>query len=70
MDGCCDGWFVREDDVLGCLGVGGKEAPVDVGAIADVGVVVLGCGVLEDLLDEGLGLGVLRLFEEEFDNSC
>ena len=49
-----DGGFVRVDDVLGCLGVGRKEAPVDVGSIPDVRVVVFGGGGLEDLLDESL----------------
>ena len=68
--GCGDGGFVREDNVLCDLGVGGKETPVDVGAIADIGVVVLSGGVLEDFLDECLGLGVLRLFEEELDDCC
>ena len=70
MDGCRDGGFVGEDNVLSYLRIRRKETPVDVGAIADIRVVILSCGILEDLLDECLGLGVLRLFEEEFDNCC
>ena len=53
---------------MGGLRVGGEEAPVYVGAVADVWVVVLGGGVLEDFLDESLGCGVLGFFEEEFDD--
>lgn len=68
MDRGGDGGFVGEDHVLGDLGVGGEEAPVDVGSISDVGVVVFGGGGLEDLLDESLRLGELGLFEEEFDD--
>lgn len=54
-----------EDDVLGDLRVGGEEAPVDVGAVADVGIVVLGGRGLQDLLHEALR--VVGLFEEELD---
>ena len=68
MDRGGDGGFVGEDHVLGDLRVGGEEAPVDVGSVPDVRVVVLGGGGLEDLLDESLGLGELGLFEEEFDD--
>ena len=68
LDGGCDGGFVGEDDRLCDLRVAGEEAPVDVGAVSDVGVVVFGCGGLEDLLDEGLGLGLVGLLEEEFDD--
>lgn len=68
LDGGGDGGFVGEDDVLRDLRVAGEEAPVDVGAVADVGVVVFGGGGLEDLLDEVLGLGLVGLFEEEFDD--
>lgn len=66
MDCGGDGGFVGEDDVLGYLGVTGQETPVDVGSVSDVGVVVFGGGGLEDLLDKGLGLGLVGLFEEEF----
>lgn len=67
-DGGGDGGLVGEDDVLRDLRVAGEEAPVDVGAVADVGVVVFGGGGLEDFLDEALGLGLVGLFEEEFDD--
>jgi hypothetical protein len=67
-DGGGDGGLVGEDDVLRDLRVAGEEAPVDVGAVADVGVVVFGGGGLEDLLDEALGLGLVGFFEEEFDD--
>ena len=62
------GGLVGEDDVLRDLRVAGEEAPVDVGAVADVWVVVFGGGGLEDLLDEALGLGLVGFFEEEFDD--
>lgn len=68
LDCRCDGRFVGEDDVLRGLGVAGEEAPVDVCAVADVGVVVFRGSGLEDSLDEGLGLRLVGLFEEEFDD--
>ena len=68
LDGSCDGGFVGEDDGLCDLRVAREEAPVDVGAVSDVGVVVFGGGGLEDFLDEGLGLGLVGLLEEEFDD--
>ena len=59
-----DGGLVGEDDGFGDRQVAGEKAPVDVGPVADVGVVVLDGGGLEDALDEGL---VLRgVFQEEF----
>ena len=66
MDRGRDGGFIGEDDVLRYLWIGGEEAPVDVGAVADIRVVVFGGGGLEDLLDEGLGLRLVGLFEEVF----
>lgn len=66
--GCGNWGLVREYHVLSNLGVGGKETPVDIGAIADVWVVILCGGVLEDLLDKCLGLIVLRFFEKELDD--
>lgn len=68
MDGRGDWGFVGEDNILGELRVAAKESPVDVRAIADIRVVVLSGGGLEDLLDELLGLGQIGLFEEEFDD--
>ena len=61
-----DGRPVGEDDGPCDLWVRGKEAPVDVGAVADVRVIAEGGGCLEDFLDETLGLG--GRFEEEFDD--
>jgi hypothetical protein len=53
---------LREDDISRGLWIGGEEAPVDVGAVADVWVVGFSGGGLEDLLDEGLGgRGVLEV---------
>ena len=51
---------------MGYLRVRGEEAPVDVGAVADVGIVIFGGGGLKDFLDEGLRLRELGAFEEEF----
>ena len=51
---------------MGDLRVAGQQAPIDVGSVPDVGVVVFGGGGLEDFLDEGLGLWLVGLFEEEF----
>lgn len=67
LDGSRDGGSGREDDALCDLGVAGQEAPVDVGSVPDVGVVVFGGGGLEDFLHEGLRLGLIGLLEEEFD---
>lgn len=61
-----DGRLVGEDDGLGDFEVAREEAPVDVGAVADVGVVVFGGGLLEDLLHEVLV--VVGLLEEELDD--
>lgn len=58
-----------EDDGAGGGGVGGKEAPVDVGAVADVGVVGLGCGEGEGALNEGLGYAWGGALEVEFYDS-
>lgn len=52
------------------LWVGGEETPIDVRTVADIWVVVLSSGVLEDLLNECLGLAVLRFLEKKFDNCC
>ena len=53
---------------MGDLGVAGEEAPVDVCSVSDVWVVIFcGCG-LEDLLDEGLSLWLVWLFEKELDD--
>ena len=68
--GCGDRGLVRENNILSNLRVGGKETPVDIGTITDIRVVVLCCGILEDLLDECLSLGVLWLLQEEFNNCC
>ena len=45
QNGDCGSDFgpLGQDDVFGDLGVGGEEAPVDVGSVADVRVVVFGC---------------------------
>ena len=45
------------------VGVAREEAPVDVGTIPDIRVVGFGSGLLEDLLDQTLGL--IWLFEKE-----
>ena len=66
MDCGGNGRFVGEDDILGDLRVAGQQAPVDVGSIPDVGVVVFGGGGLEDFLDEGLGLWLVGFFKEKF----
>lgn len=50
------------------LRVAAEETPVDVGTVPDVRVVVLGGSGLENLLDELLGLRLVRLLEEELDN--
>lgn len=68
MDGGRDGRFVRKDDVFCDLGIAGQEAPVDVRAVSDVGIVVFCRGGLEDFLHERLRLGLIGLLEEEFDN--
>jgi len=47
-----------------------EEAPIDIGSISNIWVVVLCGGCLEYLLDEGLGLRLVRFLEEEFDNRC
>ena len=60
------GWSIGEDNGACHLRIRGEKAPVDVGAVADVGVVAEGGGCLEDFLDEALGLG--GGFEEEFDD--
>lgn len=62
----CDGGFIGQDDILRDLRVAAEESPIDVGAIADVGVVVFCGGGLEDFLDELLGLRLVGLLEEEF----
>ena len=48
---------------LGDVEVAREETPVDVGAVADVGVVAVCCGELQDLLDEALV--VARFLEEQ-----
>lgn len=50
------------------LRVAAEETPVDVCTVPDVRVVVLGGSGLENLLNELLGLRLVRLLEEEFDN--
>jgi len=50
------------------VGVAGKETPVDVGAVAYVGVVGFSGGLLQDFLDETLGL--IWLFEKELYYCC
>lgn len=69
MDGGGDWGFIGEDNVLGNLRVAAEESPVDVGAVADVGVVVFSGGGLEDLLDQLLRLRLVGLLEEEFNYS-
>ena len=48
-----DGGLLRQHDVLGSLGVCGQQAPVHVGAVAQVRIVRLLRGVVEDRLQQG-----------------
>lgn len=74
LDGRGDGGLVRQDyfprDFV--VRVDGEKSPVDVCAVADVGVVAFRCGVLENSLQKLLCLvafgGGLRCLEEEFDD--
>lgn len=70
-DRACNWWFVGKDHLRGdgVVGVDGKEAPVDVCAVADIRVVAFAGCFLEDGLEELLGLVALcrglEGFEEE-----
>ena len=68
MHGCCYCGFVGKDDGFCDTEVAREETPVDVCAVADVGVVVVCGGLLEDFLDEGLVF--CWVFEEELDDCC
>lgn len=57
-----------EDDVLSDLGITAEESPIDVGAVTNVRVIILGGGGLEDLLDELLGLWLVGLLQKELDD--
>jgi hypothetical protein len=65
----CGGWLVGclkrglRGTNLGDVEVAREETPVDVSAVADVGVVAVCCGELQDLLDEALV--VARFLEEQ-----
>lgn len=52
---------MREDNILSDLRITAEESPIDVGAITHVGIIVLGGGGLEDLLDKLLGLWLVGL---------
>ena len=59
---------MREDDVLSDLRITAEKSPIDIGAVADVRIIILSGSRLKNFLDELLGLWLVGLLQEELDD--
>ena len=59
---------MREDDVLSDLRITAEKSPIDIGAVADVRIIILRGSRLKNFLDELLGLWLVGLLQEELDD--
>lgn len=57
-----------EDDILRDLRITTEKSPIDIGAVADVRIIILSGSRLKNLLDELLGLRLVGFLQKELND--